>query len=128
MRSAWFAVVVVFLVSHGAYAANASARTDHRGGATLSINGAPAPSAVGFNLDLNLADIARVSGGVGGYSDALENAPRAVYNYTVAPVAYGASAVLKPFIYIFAWFGDCLDKLITTGHIHSHLSYRDFWK
>lgn len=79
------------------------------------------------SVALNATSFLRLNGGAGFSNSSFGNAGRYAYNYTVAPVSYGLSWAGKCVMYGFAWFGDAFTKLITTGHIRTHLNWNDFW-
>lgn len=102
-------------------------RTKQPFGLYLTGNGDPTPSAASLGLGLNLTSFFRLHANLGGYNNALANAPRGVYNYTLAPIEAGAVAVVKPLFFGLAWFFDGLINFVTSGHNEKHLKYEDFW-
>ncbi len=94
----------------------------------LGVNGDPAPSAAGANFALNPTSFARIHLGVGGYSNAIVNAPRAMHNYVYVPLEWTVIQLVKPVAFFFAWLGDGFDQFVSKGKVKTHLSYQDFWQ
>ena len=90
---------IVFLSIHFSYA-DSDTRTSRRVGLNATFNGDPAPSIAGLNLNANAFSFLRISGGIGGYSSGLANTPRAIYNYTAAPLGYAGVQIVKAFDFL----------------------------
>jgi len=127
------AVGILFSIfnTHTALAAKKSHRTDDRIGIIFGGNAEPAPSIGSVSLGVNVTSFLRVQGGVGSYNSSIANVPRDLANYTLVPVSYGATvgfqALLKPFAYAIAWLGDAMGKAMSTGHVRTHLTYKEYW-
>ncbi len=76
------------------------------------LNGDPAPSTGGMNLLFQPLSFVQLSGGIGGYTNSLSNAPRNLWNYTLGGFA--------------GYFLAGISYVLTAGLLN-WVSVRDWW-
>lgn len=127
----WVVAALFFFANTQSALAAKSTRTDKPVGLIIGGNAEPAPSIASVSLGINITSFLRIQGGAGTYNNTVANVPRDLANYTIVPVAWGTvvmvQAMVKPFVYALAWFGDVLGQSLSNGKVKTHLRYKEYW-